>query len=1522
MPQNITWANSQTKQWIDHNFFSKDLELSLAVDCVASTINSQYSAKKDYESRILLELLQNVDDAALESENPLNDTAEIIFDGNTLKVLNQGKTFNEQSLRAICLGHVSTKPENTNVSTTGSKGIGFRGVLNWSEDIRIYSGNFAIQFSKQQCAKHIESLQNNDVFKHVIKKIPDIADKFPILLLPGNISFPNEWKENKFNGFYDTCVEIILNEESKQHVKEAIEHFIKQEYFSALFLHALKKLKFTIITPENQTQQTTIITTSSTPTPIITTHSNSVSKVTHYLKAIQITSNTSSNIQEIKFHIFTEDTETIAIPDNWANWDKKPQKVYCTFPTNSTFCPFSILMNSYSLDLPSNRETVSNTDKNIHIIQKLETLLTNIVAPYFAKSEFGTQAIEMLCYHSNIEDPLFLSAQNKNNLRENIINQAIIPTLNGEYKKLNENLKTLLHDKYPDIIIKEETNLFVTERIHRLLGFDSVLQAYISPVSNKDLCEMINNKSSSWTTEERIKVFFFWVDQIDFTGKLMPKLIKNQNNEFYVFDDTNKKQIFFYTGKPIKEMPTWLPFDTIAQDDQKELYRQAKQIYQDLRKEPDRFLTDKYSAIFNYMDKARLTKEINENINGDYNRALDLIKFVYYHYKDTDISKSESDTVWYIPTATHLLLTPDKVYFGIDYHDNIETKICGAAGLVPMPSPDIFGIPEQDKDIFSSVISNFFGIRTNILPRKIKLKNHEILDNYKHLLISEIEKIHGSIRNSDINIDVECIPELRNIVETTDQNLVLEWLCKLPINKTSNVCVEFYKSWARTPSDDTLSMPDYTVYQLQQFKWFSINGEKVAPVSCLLSIQKNKYLTNLVPMIPINSNYKNLWDLLDIKENVSQLPQHTFYNILSILPDIKDGGNIANQIYHEVATTPKEYLLNLMTDTTCPEKNNFLTNGKLWAKTRKDKNASFYAISDGVYFTSNKVLNIENKPIMVTPQRRGDAKEFCHIFGAKEFTENIQASYDASIKHHENHKFQTEFTDFKKYLLALDATKKLNDALPGLEISLITDVKIINDTNDVQVKFDDYEVIPTNKANKYFIKLQDNKHINNNKLARAVAEICNKISSSGDIRDTVSLLYISDEDDKKQIVLDNGGDITLLAEYKDIKQQFIQAITGINKQIDIEALLIRYPIDFEEFESENNVESIIAILKQLNTDVNAFESQGFQYINLKDYNKQKLCNYIYDNKPTYTSWLYNNFLNKSIYEQAEFYATIQKYEDLIDQISVPNSCNFNPENIVPIQTVTHLVDIDKIYRGNLQTLTDSCPEADVLDEILNSDTMRSHLLFGQLDILKRKYDEDISQQKTYTIDEQLPKTGILSDTTLAIHTHTDVNLDTREVDVSAQKRHSPIRRQIGNHSNESKQKAGFIAEQHVYNSLKQQYPNSIEWLSSNAEKANVIERGNGDDRLGYDMRYKDNKGNIQYVEVKSATYLGDNTFSFIISPNEENFALNNLSNYSIFLVVNNKYIEQITGNVLKEYLEKGQPESKKCLVKLDNKTDL
>ena len=67
-----------------------------------------------------------------------------------------------------------------------------------------------------------------------------------------------------------------------------------------------------------------------------------------------------------------------------------------------------------------------------------------------------------------------------------------------------------------------------------------------------------------------------------------------------------------------------------------------------------------------------------------------------------------------------------------------------------------------------------------------------------------------------------------------------------------------------------------------------------------------------------------------------------------------------------------------------------------------------------------------------------------------------------------------------------------------------------------------------------------------------------------------------------------------------------------------------------------------------------------------------------------------------------------------------------------------------------------------------------------------------------------------------------------------------------------------------------------------------------------------------------AYIFGDKKFTFLFSTNEEKFARANIHNYSVFMVVNDKKIKQISDNDLKFYLNKAQVETKKCTIILDD----
>ena len=89
----------------------------------------------------------------------------------------------------------------------------------------------------------------------------------------------------------------------------------------------------------------------------------------------------------------------------------------------------------------------------------------------------------------------------------------------------------------------------------------------------------------------------------------------------------------------------------------------------------------------------------------------------------------------------------------------------------------------------------------------------------------------------------------------------------------------------------------------------------------------------------------------------------------------------------------------------------------------------------------------------------------------------------------------------------------------------------------------------------------------------------------------------------------------------------------------------------------------------------------------------------------------------------------------------------------------------------------------------------------------------------------------------------------------------------------------MVGEAIDYNELLAIYPDA-RWVSGNAEKAGYAVKG--DDTCGYDIKYTDESGATQYVEVKASR---NEDVSFIISDSELRFGCKNAANYEIIYVV-------------------------------------
>ena len=103
--------------------------------------------KQEYSGRELYEMLQNADDEG-------SPKVEIILtEDDRLHIRNWGdRPFTEGGLLSIMRSFLSTKTgdayKNATIKPIGNKGLGFRSLLNWSDEITIHSNGVKCSFSE------------------------------------------------------------------------------------------------------------------------------------------------------------------------------------------------------------------------------------------------------------------------------------------------------------------------------------------------------------------------------------------------------------------------------------------------------------------------------------------------------------------------------------------------------------------------------------------------------------------------------------------------------------------------------------------------------------------------------------------------------------------------------------------------------------------------------------------------------------------------------------------------------------------------------------------------------------------------------------------------------------------------------------------------------------------------------------------------------------------------------------------------------------------------------------------------------------------------------------------------------------------------------------------------------------------------------------------------------------------------------------------------------------------------------
>ncbi len=1490
-----------------------------------------------YHGREIFELLQNADDAYQKSINegqkpdqPLNVVIE--YKNNILTISNTGTFFDRDGIKAIVQGNNSPKEGKY----IGNKGTGFRSILNWADKINIFSGDFHIEFSKDYAYKVFDDLEKEPQIKKQLEKHPDLY--LPILALPYNTHDYN--KDDK------TTIKIVINPDK---IKD---DFSVQKQLDDINLRILLFLpnicQITINTEgKNVTYQKERKNNLNEYTLQKTINGECQTKETFitYSKSIEKfpTEETDKNKRILTKDVFL----SIAVPVNFSNF--KSDYLYSYFPLLNTDSPFNCVLHATYI-LNSDRNTVVQNSTNKKILQEQINFLIETAQTFIARKKFDT-AYQILSFKEN--NNLLLKFDLENKYIEELYKLKMFPTLSGNIISIADGLLILKKYSAHDVDI---TDIFkgyafakilkptICEQGAKLIGTICKRKNINFECDENTLFDAINQSTMQWSISQRVRTFIWW-NALKY--KSLPNLLKNQNGEWL----EHASECYFLDGNfDSSILPNWCKTPALDKEYQNELLKQAGEIteiveekekskYEKKQSTPTSRIISQNKDIFptvnfSYVDRSTIIPAINSSVDN-YEKAVEFVNWLWTnHGYDNNWSPPgtahDSKKINYkFPNIDKRIQNSEELYFGTDYDNFMAERLFCKPYSAFSPSKS-FKLNKEDTENFKNFIKKF-GVKEYPTIVSHNFDREDIYPTFGNFYVNSIKEKGKSDVKFIFYSKISCIPQLKDILSNLTTYEIIQWIdtdTKLrshlnnPCESSDAVITyrnnrEYYDHMWNEP------IKNYILEIFNNEKWIELHGERFSPKDILLALNPsvNKDYGGIVPLITeqnikeisqrTNVSVYNIRDILycfAFKNKITDLDSEKFYELLLKLPEIEPTKSISisKSIYNiiEQPNFSKNY-------EDCISKREFFKTGKMLVKYH---GIYEYCPAKNAYLPSSTIINKNNLPIVVKGNRTNN-DHFVTIFGCKKYEKKYKIVDNNIEESPANREFQTYFREFKKYLKPFeDLNTNLRDQAQKVSITLVSKI-ILSENDEIYTVEEDYYYINISNT-KWYIKISDENY-DVYKISPIIEEIYKNLANTPgfEVAKIGELFRNSDENRRKFLLEECFGFGHVQIKNEDesifIRKNFYDTVKKIYPSYNTEKI----DIDFDNFFDISNSAKIIRLFKEIGTDTISFRNTGFEYqIDLCDYNKQRWQNYIHNNLEKYKTWLYCDLLKKTAAEQEKFYDTVDDfYYQESKKCENFNSCNFEPEKEFPVPEPEQPdISTDKIWKQQYEKLKNICININIDEELRNNNRIKSLLLFGNLESIKQYFDK--RQNETIKIDETESETDLSAE---------NIKIEELQYTKVIKNSHRSSHQKSSQHSqktDERKQKSGIKAELLVYNRLlndKSNKYNDIKWLSGNAEKAKFINSAQGNDNLGYDMTYTDENGNIQYVEVKKATQESNNVYSFIISQNEENFALKNINNYSVFLVINDT-IKYIRGSNLKDYLASGEIHSKICKINLSD----
>lgn len=1442
---------------------------------------------RGYHGREILELLQNADDAYQKSINHGNKPrcnleVKIEYKQNVLTVSNTGTFFDADGIKAIVQGNNSPKKNDY----IGNKGTGFRSILNWADEVKIFSGLFNIKFSKAIAEEKFAEVKEYPQIKKQIERQPNLY--IPMLALPVNISG---------NGENDhTTIEITINPDKINDNFGVTEQIENIDLRCLLFLPNISVIEI-VTDSSNITYRRSIQKNDFTSFTLEKIVDGEIEKQEQYYffeKTIEKAIDDGYGKKDIRF--------AIAVPIDFSAF--QPGYLYSFFPLLDTESPFSCVLHA-SYVLGDHRDTITRNDNNKQIIREQLRFLIEIANEFIDKGK-GSIALPLLTPIGFKKENFKLhSAFSKFGLESEYLEflkpVKMLTTVNDAQQSI-ENSPQMIHGDFPDAFIGDAFHKLLrpitNEQSLTLVNELSECSKHHLELEESELLQCVNDATENWSIPQQVDIFIWWNNKYK---KSLPNLLKTQSGLWLKYQE----ECFFLVGDFANQgIPSWVRVPALDPEYQKVLFENTERldIIQNIRRNDkdvhiSRLICQNsiYSLVgFNYRDRSNIITTVNSSVDT-YNKAIDFVKWIWANYRQqhdwTPPQGTEVAPIRYrFPSVEETTVqTGDKMYFGTVYENALADKLFDEE-FVSFPAPSVFDISENDLPQFQEFIRKF-GV--NDFP-PIKPIRISPLDAYDTAYEKKIWKTGDVGASSYLIIDYR-LPYIRHLEDTLQELSmldILQWICS-DKSLYSYISSPYYIEQAEIKYIGTYQkdkrtfrgkIDNYILFVFNEIKWIEIEGVKYAPKQVLLEVgsRNNSKFDALVPILStrilqemsqkLNIDFDEILEIMKLFklcEKVTDLSSEDFYGLLLRLPEYeyRKSVELSKTIYRliEQATFTNEY-------EESENKDKFFQCGKILVQYERE--IQYYAAKEA-YLPSSRIISKYHVPIVEKGQRT-NSENFIRVFGCQQYNKEYTIQKDSIVESKANQDFQQYFSEFLKYARAYsERNENLGRSIDRLSVVLVDKINIIENGQVVEIT-DEYVCVRKSVTSWYITTARHNFEIN--PMSVAIENICDNIANSPGFESSKirELFRAKDRADREFLIKEEFGSLDVINDISyqnEIRNNFVSTLQKINSDYPIDTLTI----DFDNFLNEKNLKEIKNILQDIKTDVDVFKGFGFVYtINLIPYYKNLLRNLLSANKKHFKNKLYKRAIENESY-QSSFLSDVRTFERYEIE-HYDNSIYFNVEGIVRDKFgdwgETTEIDADSEYAKNYDKMNLDRAFEDNISNDLNAQRM---IYFNKKDEFEVWRAQQVELEKLQTAQYQdsyseyndvIPEKAEIEFNDFARSTHANRSKQGGVYTQSAAERKSRNQKIKGN-----------IGELLIYNSLCKDFG-----------KTNVTPRSEAFVELGilkpgqaisgeYDISYKDESGIEFYVEVKT----GDG-HSFIMSPGELNFAKEHPKEFKLFLV--------------------------------------